>query len=66
MILFFALKISEKLTIGIYSGVDSPHFLRLIDGKRKKWDGAEEAIRNANENVKLIVKGKNELISSTA
>lgn len=32
-------------------GIDSPHFHRLFDGRRKKWPGAREAIERANREV---------------
>lgn len=39
----------------LMTGVDSPHSWRLFDGKRKKWDGAKEAILQANENAKKFI-----------
>ncbi|KAF2842659.1 FAD/NAD(P)-binding domain-containing protein [Patellaria atrata CBS 101060] len=33
----------------LMGGVDSPHILRLFDGKRKKWDGAAAAIQAVND-----------------
>lgn len=30
----------------------TPYMYRVFDGKRKKWDGAREAIFAANENAK--------------
>ena len=30
-------------------GIDSPHFHRLFDGRRKKWPGAKAAIEEANK-----------------
>lgn len=33
----------------LMGGVYSPHLFRLFEGKRKKWDGAREAIVRANE-----------------
>ena len=32
-------------------GIDSPHFHRLFDGRRKKWSGAKVAIEEANKLV---------------
>jgi dimethylaniline monooxygenase (N-oxide forming) len=38
----------------LMDGIYSPHVYRLFDsnGKRKKWDGAREAIEKVNEDVK--------------
>lgn len=32
----------------IVDGVDTPYVYRLFDGRRKKWDGAKEAIYRQN------------------
>lgn len=40
-----------KLSSLLIGGMDTPFNLRLFDGKRKKWDGAREAIINVNEEV---------------
>ncbi|KAK4899215.1 hypothetical protein LTR27_003446 [Elasticomyces elasticus] len=47
-------KLSQLLMDGIYS----PHAYRLFDseGRRKKWDGAREAIVKVNEDIKRIKK----------
>ncbi|KAK9433078.1 flavin monooxygenase-like protein [Lipomyces doorenjongii] len=39
----------------LMGGVASVHTFRLFDGRRKKWDGAKEAILRANENAKLYI-----------
>lgn len=41
----------------LMTGVDSPHSWRLFDGRRKKWDGAKEAILQANEKAKKFIDG---------
>lgn len=33
----------------LMDGIYSPHIFRVFDGKRKKWDGAREAIEKANQ-----------------
>lgn len=33
----------------LVDGIYSPHLLRMFDGKRKKWDGAREAIEKINK-----------------
>lgn len=33
----------------LVDGIYSPHLLRVFDGKRKKWNGAREAIEKANQ-----------------
>jgi dimethylaniline monooxygenase (N-oxide forming) len=35
----------------LMSGVNSPHLWRLFDGRRKKWDGAEEAVKKSTEDM---------------
>ncbi|KAF2257729.1 hypothetical protein CC78DRAFT_538321 [Lojkania enalia] len=35
----------------LMDGICSPHIYRLFDGKRKKWDGAKEAILKANNAI---------------
>jgi dimethylaniline monooxygenase (N-oxide forming) len=43
-----------KLSSLLMGGVDTPFGLRLFDGKRKRWDGAREAIINVNEEVSRL------------
>ena len=38
----------------LMTGVISSHVFRLFDGRRKKWDGARDAIIRANRNAKLL------------
>lgn len=42
----------RELCKTLMTGLFSPHFFRLFDGKRAKWDGALKAIEDANESVK--------------
>ena len=39
----------------LMGGVNSPHILRLFDGRRKSWAGARDAILRANEDAKLYI-----------
>lgn len=32
----------------LMNGVNSPHIWRLFEGRRKKWEGAGEAVRRVN------------------
>jgi dimethylaniline monooxygenase (N-oxide forming) len=36
----------------LMNGINSPHIWRLFDGRRKKWDGADKAVRLLNEDAK--------------
>jgi dimethylaniline monooxygenase (N-oxide forming) len=36
----------------LMDGINSPHIWRLFDGRRKKWDGADKAVRLLNEEAK--------------
>jgi dimethylaniline monooxygenase (N-oxide forming) len=36
----------------LMGGIDSPHVYRLFDGRRKRWDGAKEAILANNKDAK--------------
>jgi dimethylaniline monooxygenase (N-oxide forming) len=40
----------------LMTGVDSPHILRLFDGRRKCWVGARDAIMRVNEDAKMRIK----------
>lgn len=42
----------RKLCDLLMTGVYTPHIYRLFDGKRKKWDGAKQAIVDVNESLK--------------
>ncbi|KAK3652456.1 hypothetical protein LTR56_005167 [Elasticomyces elasticus] len=48
----------RQLSRLLYDGIYSPHAYRLFDseGRRKKWDGAREAIVKVNEDIKRIKK----------
>ncbi|KAJ8104402.1 flavin monooxygenase-like protein [Lipomyces tetrasporus] len=39
----------------LMGGVASVHTFRLFDGRRKKWQGAKDAILRANDNAKLYI-----------
>jgi dimethylaniline monooxygenase (N-oxide forming) len=41
----------------LMNGVNSPHIWRLFDGRRKKWDGAWEAIERVNQEARERQKG---------
>lgn len=36
----------------IMGGVNSPHLWRLYEGRRKRWDGADEALRKVNADIR--------------
>jgi dimethylaniline monooxygenase (N-oxide forming) len=40
----------------LMTGLDSPHILRLFNGRRKIWVGAREAILRANKDVQMQIK----------
>jgi dimethylaniline monooxygenase (N-oxide forming) len=40
----------------LMTGVDSPHILRLFDGRRKSWVGARDAILRANKDAQMRIK----------
>lgn len=40
----------------LMGGVESPFALRLFDGKRKKWEGARQAVIDVNEEVRKVGK----------
>jgi dimethylaniline monooxygenase (N-oxide forming) len=40
-----------RLSNLLMGGVETPFALRLFDGKRKKWDGARQAIIDVNKEV---------------
>ena len=40
----------------LMTGVDSPHILRLFNGRRKSWVGARDAILQANKDVQMRIK----------
>jgi dimethylaniline monooxygenase (N-oxide forming) len=42
----------RKLSDLMMRGVMTPYMYKMFDGRRKKWDGAKDAIVAANENVK--------------
>ena len=42
----------------LMGGVDSPHILRLFDGRRKRWPGARNAIIHANKEVEMHVRAR--------
>lgn len=42
----------------LMDGIASPHIYRLFDGKRKKWDGAEEELVKVNRRVSEAQKKK--------
>lgn len=44
----------SKLCKLLLDGVDSTHMYRLFDGRRKKWDGAKDAILAANAQAKKL------------
>jgi len=43
-----------KLSNLLMGGVETPFTLRLFDGKRKKWDGTEQAIVIINSEVSKL------------
>jgi dimethylaniline monooxygenase (N-oxide forming) len=40
----------------VMTGVDSPHVMRLFDGRRKSWAGAREAIIRVNKDAQMRIK----------
>jgi len=40
----------------LMTGVDSPHILRLFDGRRKSWVGARDAILRVNKDAQMRIK----------
>jgi dimethylaniline monooxygenase (N-oxide forming) len=43
----------RKLSDLMMRGVLTPFMYRLFDGRRKKWDGARDAILHSNELIKI-------------
>jgi dimethylaniline monooxygenase (N-oxide forming) len=41
----------------VMGGVESPHAMRLFEGKRKRWEGARKAIEDVNKQVDRLEKG---------
>jgi dimethylaniline monooxygenase (N-oxide forming) len=44
----------RRLSNLLMGGVETPFALRLFDGKRKKWEGAKQAIINVNQEVSRL------------
>ncbi|CAH0044434.1 unnamed protein product [Clonostachys solani] len=47
---------NRRLYSMLVDGIFTPHILRLFDGKRKKWDGANEEIERVNRSVQDMKK----------
>ena len=45
---------NTKLSGLLMGGVETPFTLRLFEGKRKKWDGAEQAIVDVNQEIRRL------------